>query len=367
MAACPQLRDELVREDLGAAPGERHLRAQNRDAHVVSLALLRLAEERELGLEAATRCSRSSTSLSAAALNDRWSYASGSTYQRIGFRRTAFAGVPTAAEARSQPQRPVGRHGPEALGLGARGAPIVRFARGSGIGARAPDLLVRAAKSASTSTSSVDGKPLSVASSGTGAVYPSACSRPPRSPRTAAGRDQRAGCARSVFGCNERPISASGAGLAGVGLRSPDAGRAVTPLVPGISGGSETYARELCRPRPGRAARLRDPRPDARARMRAAGCGRRLRPGTGRPRRRSRQAARDDGRRAPPRAPAPSRRRPTSSTTRSPFPFPRPSGPTVLTLLDVQHLGPARPVPTRGAALPPTRLRPRRAAPIAWW
>ncbi len=35
VAACPQLRDELVREDLGAAPGERHLRAQNRDTHVV--------------------------------------------------------------------------------------------------------------------------------------------------------------------------------------------------------------------------------------------------------------------------------------------------------------------------------------------
>ena len=33
-------------------------------------------------------------SRSVAALNERWSYASGSTYQRMSFRSTAFTGVP---------------------------------------------------------------------------------------------------------------------------------------------------------------------------------------------------------------------------------------------------------------------------------
>ena len=189
MTPCAQLVDELVGEDLGAAARERHLGAQDRDAHA-RLALLRGAEKRELGLSAATRASRSSIRRRAAALNDRWSYASGSTYQRISFLRTALTGVPIpAADAGTQAQRPVGRDGPEALGLRARSQPVVRPAGRARVGLDRRISSWSAANSASTSTSSADGNPLSAASSGTGEVYPpglrsSEAPPPPACPRT---------------------------------------------------------------------------------------------------------------------------------------------------------------------------------------
>ena len=64
-------------------------------------------------------------------MNERWSYASGSTYQRISFRSTAFTGVPTPPRhAGTQPERPVGRDRPSALAVVA-GRPL-RLGRGGG-------------------------------------------------------------------------------------------------------------------------------------------------------------------------------------------------------------------------------------------
>ncbi len=85
--ALAQLVDELVREDLGApanerAPAERRRRSSS--ARCFSSAS-----------SCATRSSRSSISRRAAALKERWSYATGSTYHRISLRSTAFAGVPS--------------------------------------------------------------------------------------------------------------------------------------------------------------------------------------------------------------------------------------------------------------------------------
>ena len=62
--ALPELVDELVREDLGAAAHERHLRRRNGDPH-----------ERRFSSasSSATRVSRSSIRRSAAALKERWS------------------------------------------------------------------------------------------------------------------------------------------------------------------------------------------------------------------------------------------------------------------------------------------------------
>ena len=55
---------------------------------------------------AATRASRSSISRSAAALKERWSYASGSTYQRISLRSTALAGVERPPRTPGRRRRP---------------------------------------------------------------------------------------------------------------------------------------------------------------------------------------------------------------------------------------------------------------------
>ena len=72
---------------------------------------------------------RSSIRRSAAALNERWSYASGSTYQRIAFRSTALTGrSDPAAHARTEPQRAIGGDRPQPLGLGARRATVGRVA-----------------------------------------------------------------------------------------------------------------------------------------------------------------------------------------------------------------------------------------------
>ena len=83
--ARPQLLDERVRHDLGPAAHERNLRRADCDSHDRCF---------NSASSCATRASRSSISRSAAALNERWSYATGSTYQRISLRSTAFAGVP---------------------------------------------------------------------------------------------------------------------------------------------------------------------------------------------------------------------------------------------------------------------------------
>src|SRR5215831_17559505 len=89
MASLPELVDEPVGEDLGPSARERDLGPEDGDPHdrcarsVSSSACMR-----------STCAWRSSMSRRAAALNDLWSYASGSTYQRISLRRTALAGVP---------------------------------------------------------------------------------------------------------------------------------------------------------------------------------------------------------------------------------------------------------------------------------
>ena len=87
-----QLLDQRVGEDLGAPVGEGHLRPAHGNAHRGYPFSLRNAASSACNL---STCSwRSSTSRSAAALNERWSYASGSTYHRISLRSTALTGVP---------------------------------------------------------------------------------------------------------------------------------------------------------------------------------------------------------------------------------------------------------------------------------
>ena len=114
-------------------------------------------------LRCATRCSRSSIRRSAAALKDRWSYASGSTYQRIIFLRTALTGVPSPPRTPGRRRSgPVGRPA-RALGLGARREAVVRLSGRPRVGPGATDLLPERREQASTSTSSADGNLLSVA------------------------------------------------------------------------------------------------------------------------------------------------------------------------------------------------------------
>ena len=134
-------------------------------------------------------------------------------------------------------------------------------------------------------------------------------------------------------------------------------------LVPGISGGSETYARELCRAlaRVGD-ARVRGARPDARARRRRRAADRRRRRSTRPRRRRQAGSVRWDGARLRPGAlrrqleradvvhypltvPVPPARRARPSLTPPRRPAPRPAGA----------------LPARRAAVPSARLRPRRA------
>ena len=85
---------------------------------------------------------RSSIRRSAAALNERWSYASGSTYQRIALRSTALTGVPIP------PRRPGRSRSPRSAETGQRRSASARAASRSsaspaaaGIGAGAPHLL----------------------------------------------------------------------------------------------------------------------------------------------------------------------------------------------------------------------------------
>ena len=71
--ARPQLLDELVGEDLDASARERHLGAQDRDAHMRPYRFSAGRRSASSASRLATRCSRSSTSRRAAALNERWS------------------------------------------------------------------------------------------------------------------------------------------------------------------------------------------------------------------------------------------------------------------------------------------------------
>src|SRR5262249_59571411 len=104
VAACAQLVDERVREDLGAATCEGHLRPADGDAHQLPL---RARAASSCARSASTCSCRSSISRNAAALNERWSYASGSTYHRISLRSTAFTGVvrPPRTPGRSLSER----------------------------------------------------------------------------------------------------------------------------------------------------------------------------------------------------------------------------------------------------------------------
>src|SRR6185312_3351525 len=70
--------DETVREDLGAAPLERHLRHADGEAH------------QRRRSSSSTRRARSSTSRRSASLTIRCSAKAGSTYQRISLRSTRF-------------------------------------------------------------------------------------------------------------------------------------------------------------------------------------------------------------------------------------------------------------------------------------
>ena len=75
--ARPELRDEIVREDLGTTPFERHLGYADREPH-------------ERLSSSSTRRARSSTRRSSASLTIRCSANAGSTYQRISLRSTRF-------------------------------------------------------------------------------------------------------------------------------------------------------------------------------------------------------------------------------------------------------------------------------------
>src|SRR5438445_9335966 len=80
----PQLADEVVREDLGAASLEGHLRGADGYPHRYQSCSERLV----CASSESTRRERSSTSRSSASLTIRCSESAGSTYQRISFRST---------------------------------------------------------------------------------------------------------------------------------------------------------------------------------------------------------------------------------------------------------------------------------------
>lgn len=155
---------------------------------------------------------------SAAALKERWSYASGSTYQRIIFRRTLFAGVPTP------PRTPGRRRSGRSAETGQRRSASSRAARRVSASPAPPGSAPQrrtssrsASNNAATSTSSPATEraagPLSLVSSGTHAFYPAS----PADPRP---------------GVYDRPVRVA---------------LSLLTLVPGVSGGSETYARGLAR------------------------------------------------------------------------------------------------------------------------
>ena len=138
-----QLLDQRVGEDLGAAVGEGHLRPAHGNAHRGYPFSLRNAASSACNL---STCSwRSSTSRSAAALNERWSYASGSTYHRISLAQHRLDGsADAAANAGPEAQRAVCRDGPEPLGLVTRGAAVGGVSAARGIGPGEAHLLAQA-------------------------------------------------------------------------------------------------------------------------------------------------------------------------------------------------------------------------------
>ena len=147
-------------------------------------------------------------------MKERWSYATGSTYHRISLRSTAFAGrAETAADARAEPERTVGRDRPEPLGLGAGRMTIVaasRLARGR---PRAPDLLLQLLE---------EGCDVDVAV-------------------------RRNPCKLAIF-CALIGHRRIVPGTPGAGYAPPmRVGISLLTLVPGEVGGAETYARGLCR------------------------------------------------------------------------------------------------------------------------
>src|SRR4029450_2494835 len=79
VAARAQLVHELPGHDLGPAPREWNLRANDRDPHFGSL-----RSDSTSAWSRSTWARRSSIRRRAAALKDRWSYAGGSTHQGMG-------------------------------------------------------------------------------------------------------------------------------------------------------------------------------------------------------------------------------------------------------------------------------------------
>ena len=142
--------------------------AQDRDAHGAPYRFSAGAEKRETASRPATRCSKivheaeRSSVEGALVVGERLDVPA---HQLAEHRFDGCAESP--AETRAQPERAVGGDGPETLGLGARGVAIVRPSACAGIGPQRRISSRSEAKSASTSTSSTDGKPLSRASSGT--------------------------------------------------------------------------------------------------------------------------------------------------------------------------------------------------------
>ena len=135
-------------------------------------------------------------------------------------------------------------------------------------------------------------------------------------------------------------------------------------LVPGISGGSETYARELCRALGTRRRARRTRRSCRRSRRTpATGSRRSSRPGIARrPRPPGRLAAMGRAAVWPGALRERRRSRSTSSTTRSPCRCRPPTGPTVLDPARRPASRPAAALPARRAPLPAARVRPGRRA-----
>ncbi len=174
MAAGAQLVDERVGEDLGSPAREGHLGPADGDPHGLR-ARLRRAELRHLRLQPVDLLlqvvdePQRGRVEGALVVGERLDVPAHHLAQH-GLDRSADA----AADARPQPQRPVGGDGPQALGLVPRSAAVTGVATTAGIGTAAPYLSRSDAKSAATSTCSTGApsarEPFSSASVGIGAV-----------------------------------------------------------------------------------------------------------------------------------------------------------------------------------------------------
>ena len=133
--ALAQLVDELVREDLGAPANEGHLRSADRNPH---RRLLQLGLElRDALLEVVDQPQRRRVE-GALVVRDRLHVPPHQLAQHCLRGRAE----PTA-NSRAEPERTVGRHRPEPLGLGTGGMAIVAASRLARSSARAPDLLLQ--------------------------------------------------------------------------------------------------------------------------------------------------------------------------------------------------------------------------------